>query len=197
MIKKLSIFRKPRLMKHMSYLVFPLSLITPFMATSQVSKPPSSIDECQSISNAALRLVCFDTLFSKDLPSPVIEPETQVVVPDTPSTTSEYFGKNVEENDLLRPVREPENKEAVKKAKAAEVTSLSEPVSKIDMFGYKKIRVTLENGQVWEQVGSVTRRLPKMPDRGVLTAEIRKGALNSYSLQFDGKGRAIKVRRVR
>lgn len=79
-------------------------------------------------------------------------------------------------------------------------------------FGTKKVTLTLErvatfdrgklkflssNGQIWEQTDST--KLPKIrlrDDRDV-TVEITKGSLGSFFLRVNGKGTAIKVRRIR
>ncbi len=180
-----------------------MAFLHPVTAFGQSSAQPLTLSDCQAMADPALRLQCFDTLFAKTTPAPVNEPapviekETVVPVPAVTVPKPENFGKReTTADDLTRPVIKPEKKRALAKAKPPEISSISERVAKIDIFGYKKLRITLENGQVWEQIGSVTNRPPKMSKGRPLTAEIRKAAFGSFSLRFDGKGRSIKVRRV-
>ncbi|MEP3654588.1 MAG: hypothetical protein ABJO36_06805 [Litorimonas sp.] len=162
----------------------------------------SSVNECQKIQDPGLRLECFDALFetkSSDLPTktePIAsEPEIFETVTITPDIDN--FGERQAKDDLTRPIEKPTKSGKIAKAKPTRVTSISQAVTKLDVFGYKKLRITLENGQVWEQVGSVTQRPPKLSSKRPLIAEISEAALSSYFLQFNGKGRAIKVKRVR
>lgn len=175
-------------------------------ADAQIAK------DCQAISNPQDRLSCYDNLFSKPVPNalPSTTPNSEEAAPteilspkpaplptSAPVPSIESFGERGKSDELTRPVApKPTTKKIVKSA-PKEVTSLTQQVAKIDIFGYKKLRITLENGQVWEQIGSVTNRPPKMSSKRPLIAEIKEAALGSFSLQFNGKGRAIKVKRVR
>ena len=168
--------------------------------------------DCQDISNPQERLSCYDNLFAApDLkivpstspkseeaaPAEIPSPKPAPLPKSAPVPSVESFGERGKNDELTRPVApKPTAKKSVKLA-PKEITSLTQQVAKIDIFGYKKLRITLENGQVWEQIGSVSHRPPKMSSKRPLIAEIKKAALNSFSLQFNGKGRAIKVKRVR
>ncbi len=180
-------------------------------AISQDSAVVPTVANCQTIDNPTQRLECYDRLFTNDasnagsdaevertvpfITSPLEKTETMEEIFDDKTKTSD-FGDRSKKDELTRPVISPREAEKIAKAQPPKIKSITQRVTKIDTFGYKKIRITLENGQVWEQVGSVTQRPPKLSSKRPLTAEIRRAALNSFSLQFDGKGRAIKVRRV-
>lgn len=174
-----------------------VSVVSPITAIAQNADQGSQIEMCRTTTDPAQRLQCYDAIFTTTLPGTTLEPKAKVAVPDPVVIATENFGQRTNTNDLVRPVEKPVKKRKVAKVKPPKVTSISEEVSKIDTFGYKKLRITLANGQVWEQVGSVTQRTPKLSKKRPLIAEIREAALGSFSLQFDGKGRAIKVRRVR
>lgn len=77
-------------------------------------------------------------------------------------------------------------------ATSAEPNRISLAVSAIDR-GTDGVAFTMENGQVWKQ--SEARTLGSF-GKGPWTAEIRKGALGSYSLSLN-KGASIKVKRVK
>jgi len=170
---------------------------------------------CQDISDPELRLSCYDNLFaqptSNTTPPPMtnkpadavpvlVTPPREVpsaLPPAAPKPNVDSFGVRNKNDVLTRPVAPKRTAKRSIKTAPEEITSLTQKVAKLDMFGYKKLRITLENGQVWEQIGSVTNRPPKMSSKRPLIAEIKKAALGSFSLQFNGKGRAIKVKRVR
>lgn len=180
-------------------------------AFSQDSAVIPTVANCTAIENPTLRLECFDRLFTDNASTESSSAEVEETAPfitsppETSETMEEIFGDKTKSSDfgdrskkdeLTRPVISPRAAEKIAKAQPPKIKSITQRVTKIDTFGYKKIRVTLENGQVWEQVGSVTRKPPKLSSKRPLVAEIRRAALNSFSLQFDGKGREIKVKRV-
>ena len=55
----------------------------------------------------------------------------------------------------------------------------------------------MTNGQVWEQTDRTNVRIPKVRDGKTNNAEISKASLGSFFLRVNGKGSAIRVRRVR
>jgi len=186
---------------------------TPYNAIAQTPATIPTAQDCQEISDPERRLRCYDGLFAKPVQNttPSTTPEFEEVAPfvvtlppkpvapptptpaPAPAPSVESFGERNKSDALTRPVASKQGKAAAPK----KITSLTQRVAKLDMFGYKKLRITLENGQVWEQIGSVTNRPPKMSSKRPLVAEIKEAALGSFSLQFNGKGRAIKVKRVR
>jgi len=83
------------------------------------------------------------------------------------------------------------------KPKASKITDVTLDIRKTTEFGYKKTRFFMTNGQVWEQIDSTKVRVPKVRNGMVNTVEISKAALGSFLLRVNGKGVAIRVRRVR
>lgn len=66
-------------------------------------------------------------------------------------------------------------------------------VSEIERTRYGSLFITLDNGQVWRQLG--TERVSYSARRGVESVEIRRAAFGSYKMKLDG-GRAFRVKRV-
>ena len=83
------------------------------------------------------------------------------------------------------------------KPKASDVTEVTLNIRKTTEFGYKRTRFFMNNGQVWEQTNTTKVKIPKIKNGKAHTAEISKGALGSFFLKINGKGAAIRVRRVR
>ena len=67
-------------------------------------------------------------------------------------------------------------------------------IERIRELAYNRHRFYMANGQVWEQSGA--GRI-SYDDDGPNFAEIRRAALDSYLMQINGRGRAIRVQRVR
>ena len=69
-----------------------------------------------------------------------------------------------------------------------ELERVTEPVKSVSSSG-GKLRVTLENGSVWQQIDDKNVRA-----RDVQSAEIYQAAMGSYKMKLDG-GLAFRVRR--
>ncbi len=82
----------------------------------------------------------------------------------------------------------------LKKGKSGEVLRVAYMVSRVSTLpnGHKKIY--LNNGQVWEQVGSDAPRFRGSPPYSV---RIKKAALGSYLLTVAGSKRTVRVRRIK
>lgn len=70
-------------------------------------------------------------------------------------------------------------------------------IERTKTFGYDKTRFYFTNGQVWEQTDSYKVRVRKPKDGKPNTAVIDKAALGSYLLKVNGRGRAVRVKRLR
>tara|TARA_R110000744_G_scaffold273278_3_gene386338 strand:- start:62852 stop:63553 length:702 start_codon:yes stop_codon:yes gene_type:complete len=68
-------------------------------------------------------------------------------------------------------------------------------IARTRTVGYNTTIFYMENGQVWRQKDDLTVRLPRNTEG--LTAEIRRGAMSSFLLRVNGRGRAIAVERQR
>ena len=77
------------------------------------------------------------------------------------------------------------------------MTEVTLDIRKTTEFGHKKTRFFMANGQVWEQTDGNKVRIPKVRNEELNTADISKASLGSFFLRVNGKGAAIRVRRVR
>ena len=74
-----------------------------------------------------------------------------------------------------------------------------EPITALDFDAYDTARVTLANGQVWQQLsaeGVVLRPTGRQADAG-LRATVRRAALGSHRMTVEPLGTTIRVRRAR
>ena len=67
-------------------------------------------------------------------------------------------------------------------------------VQDVEVIGYDTHRFFMTNGQVWEETSPYAVRIPRV--NGPLTVEIERGAVGGYLMRLDGRGRALRVRRV-
>ena len=117
--------------------------------------------------------------------------------------------KPEKENDLTAPVKQAEitksPKEtsptkppaAISKPKPSKISEVSLEIRKTAEFGHRKTRFFMTNGQVWEQTDGIKVRVPKVRNGKTNNAEISKASMGSFFLRVNGKGSAIRVRRVR
>jgi hypothetical protein len=109
-----------------------------------------------------------------------------------------------DKNQLTAPVKKPstskkppKKKEKKQKIKVKSIDEVVLNIKKTSVFGYKKTRFFMTNGQVWEQIDNIRVRIPRAKDNKVNTALISKGAIGSFLLRINSQGVAIRVRRVR
>ena len=71
--------------------------------------------------------------------------------------------------------------------------SISSTIKKNEWVSFGKIKIELENGQVWKQVDSTPYRGPK--DLKGRSIKITSASLGSFLLKIDGIGGKFRVRR--
>lgn len=137
-------------------------------------------------------------------------------IPSLPSLSNLFGNRNksqkpksakTKESDLTAPVKQAARPLTPKKPTSApvlaskpeptKVTEVTLDIRKTTEFGYKKTRFYMANGQVWEQADGLKVRIPKVRNGKANTAKISKASLGSFFLRVNGKGSAIRVKRVR
>ena len=184
-----------------------------------------AIYACKTIVNPQDRLACYDSSVGRfeaaERSGEVLTVSKAAIenvereafgfnIPSLPSIGKIFGGgssdKTKKESDLTAPVKQATREiEGAKTQKAPTLTSGPEmskiegvtlDIRKTTEFGYKKTRFFMTNGQVWEQSDTARVRIPKKSGGSLNTAEISKAALGSFLLKINGKGAAIRVRRV-
>lgn len=154
------------------------------------SAAADSLSACRSIAEDAARLVCYDALADQSVkvatpPMPAVDPAraaaaaAQGAAPPPPSP-EELFGRDaVQSEDMVR-----------RAAGIGRVEEIRGRVESVQLDPYRKLVLTLDNGQVWSQVDS-----PSPNFRSGDEVRIRRAAMGSYLLnRVDGE-RTIRVRR--
>ena len=76
----------------------------------------------------------------------------------------------------------------------AELEAVTLAVTEVERLRYDNLRVTLENGQIWEQTDG--KRIQFSKRVGVDSAEIKRASFGSYMMKLDG-GSSFRVKRLR
>jgi len=118
-----------------------------------------------------------------------------VETPKQPGSEQAQSQKSVEiKESTAKSISPPSISKALERTQVKEVTL---DISKTTEFGRGRTRFFLANGQVWEQSGNDKLRIPKARGGRLNKAEITKAAFGTFNLRVNGKGRAVKVKRVR
>ncbi len=88
---------------------------------------------------------------------------------------------------------EPADARVIARTEDGQIDQIALVVEEVRVRGYDTVLVDMANGQVWEVIeGRNIRRLERRVRPGT-EAVIRRGALGSYLLQFEGQGPAYRV----
>jgi hypothetical protein len=147
---------------------------------------------CTRITDSLERLVCYDKAMApvatpaaparSAAPAPAVAPTAAASPPAAPVAAA------------MPELGQEQLKQSGGKTEDAKPTSLDAKVSSLDSLPWNMVRVTLENGQVWQQQESSVRFTVKVGD----TVRIKKGALGSYRMARVSNGTSgwVQVRRV-
>lgn len=180
-------------------------------AQSQAEDP---LIQCIGIENDAERLACFDRVVRAQSAATPATPDDRV------QAVSEAEAEAVEETrrfGLPRPslptflrfrgeggardqaqADEPygvgPETQILERADDGDITMVLMTVAEVTEHGYGTQRFRMTNGQVWEVAGGRSVRIPRR--QGPLQAEIRSGLFGGYTLRVNGRGTAVRVRRI-
>ena len=177
-------------------LAFTLPLIYAANASAQ------NIDKCVTLSDASARLACFDA--AHKTPSAIrfpqeSKPQSNVIkntvqtpkaitpaAPPVPKLTAEEkFGKSRNLLETAKPKADKTLKTISSKIQSAQFTNTG------------KVRVTLENGQIWQQAPSDNTKIISYRLRQQTSVVIKRAALGSFSMKIEPWGRSMKARRIK
>jgi hypothetical protein len=134
---------------------------------------------CKGLADSAARLACYDKAVGRLEAAEASGEVTTVSRADVEKVKRESFGFRIPSLPSFA---------ARKDGQAAEeVTRVTEAVQSVSAGG--RLRVTLQNGQVWSQIDD-----KKIRARDAASAEIFQAAMGSYKMKLDG-GLAFRVKR--
>lgn len=179
------------------------------MAQSQAEDP---LIQCIGIEDDAERLACFDRVVRAQAAAPSTAADTRVEsasVAEAEEETRRFglprpslpsflrFGGEDGERDQAQaeePYSVGPETQIIERADDGDITMVLMTVAEVTEHGYGTQRFRMTNGQVWEVTGGRSVRIPR--HQGPLQAEIRSGLLGGYTLRVNGRGTAVRVRRI-
>lgn len=171
-------------MKSMSALVFGCAV----MLGAQAETPPSTADlyACSKIENDTERLSCYDATVQSLEASEAAGEITTISRSEVNELQKDSFGFSLPTlaRSVIPKFGEAEN---------TEIQTVEFAVKSVRKSPLGKLLITLENGQVWQQIDS--RSVHYSRKVGVDNATINRAALGSFKMKLDN-GRAFRVKRI-
>ena len=169
---------------HREGLALPLLLIAGACLAQQ-----ADVDRCRQAPSDAERIACLEAaLLARDTEATAASSEaTAVKSPPPPPAAPVVTGIGAEQVA----VKEPDAEES--RAEPDSVTGLR--VAAYDTVHYQRLRITLENGQVWQQIQGDTQNIRVDVERNP-TVDISRSFLGGYKLRLNEMGRTIRVQRL-
>lgn len=143
--------------------------------------PFAAYAKCAAIGPDADRLACFDGLAPAMKAAAagdgmLAETQGQFATQRAEAFGAENFADKNTINELER------------------LSQISAAVAEIEMMGDRRLKITLENGQIWRQ--KPDDRIIPAPEKGVArTATIRRAMFGRYMMTIEPEGRTIRVMR--
>lgn len=163
-------------------------IVLPFsMASAQETVSMDDIYACAEIEADAERLSCFDGAVNQFRAAEDAGEVATISKSELTELKRDSFGfslPSLPKNILPK----------FGNSDAAELDAITEPVKSVSRLQHDKLRVTLENGQIWDQID--TKHITYSKRRGVESAEIKRASFGSFKMKLDG-GRSFRARRVR
>ncbi len=158
-------------------------------AEAAPARPTEGVYQCAAIADDTARLACYDKAVA-DLQTAESAGKVRTVdVATIEKLERESFGFSLP--SLSQVFGRSEDAE---KPLTQEVDEVTLPIASISVNRVtRKAQITLENGQVWEQIDS--EEISRSKIRKAKEATIRKAALGSFLMTIGG-GTGIRVRRV-
>jgi len=167
-------------MKHIGIILF-FTLAFPAQAGAQ------DVSSCKKIISPSERLACFDDVHNTadDIRFSGAKDNAETIGTVTPQLTpEERFGKPAAQR---------------KKEKSGLPQTLNTLSAEIEASGYTRngnVRITLTNGQIWQQLNSDDTRVTPSRLRRQKSITIKRGALGSFIMKIEPWGRSMKVKRI-
>ncbi|WP_462156734.1 hypothetical protein [Pseudoalteromonas sp. GB56] len=160
------------------------TLITPAVASEGINE--QALKACSFIENDFRRLMCYDNVVAG---KPIDAAREKVTTSNAPAaaaagasaaTVATQSAKSKEEFGLEHKIKAEE-----------EAKDLVAGVTKISEAPYGELIITLDNGQVWRQIGTESFKLSKNDE-----VVISRAMFNSFLLKKSGTNKTIRVKRT-
>lgn len=167
--------------------IFALFLLTP-AAMAQQAEPASTeaVYECAALSDDMERLACYDAAVGRLKAAEEAGEVTTISRTEVETVQREAFGFSLPSLPRIAMPKFGDGEDG-------EIKAITAGVDSITSSRVSGLRITLDNGQVWQQTDG--RRVTYSKRKGVKEAVIKQAALGSFMMKLDG-GVAFRVKRV-
>ncbi|MEL7230921.1 MAG: hypothetical protein AAGJ85_00245 [Pseudomonadota bacterium] len=163
-------------------------LLTP-LATAQETKPATTdaLYECATLADNIERLACYDSAVGRLKAAEEAGEVTTISREEVETVQREAFGFSLPSLPRIAMPRLGGDDND------GEIKEISAGVNDIRESRVNGLRITLDNGQVWQQTDN--RRVSYSKRKGVEEATVKQAAFGSFMMKLDG-GVAFRVKRV-
>jgi hypothetical protein len=153
--------------------------------------PGEELHACRDVTDDQARLACYDAVVDRsgkgeDRGREPSAAKATAAAPAEPAVAE----VNLSQEDLFGKSSKEVERAVAEATDTEHVDSLSATVTRLQKFGYDRVLITLDNGQVWKQIDVSSLRL-RVGD----TVEIERAALGSFMLRKEGNNRRMRVSR--
>lgn len=149
-----------------------------------------AMNHCRSESNSLKRLVCYDKL-AKSLDQ-YADVDISQIKASRPNYQTSAADTMSEPSVSSSPLTEQQKFGLKEKQYNKPIATIGSIVAKAEKNPHGKWVITLENSQVWQQIGGATLRIKKGE-----RVSIKRGALNSFLLSREGANTQLRVKRLK
>lgn len=146
------------------------------------------IDHCKTTSSDADRIACLEAaLLSKEAATKRAAPAAALVAAPMAAPAADPDGIGADQV-IARTQTKEEKVEQLEKAEGLVVLSYAK-------VPYEKLQITLENGQIWQQITGDTQKI-RVDLKRNQTVDIEESSLSGYKLHLNEMRRTLRVERV-
>lgn len=153
-----------------------------------------ALQACSMIENNAKRLTCYDKIMGVEANKPAKQLEQKPATPiaATTSQAATASAQPAKPTPAAQPAETAQSEFGLEhKVKENVGDELVGVVASVKQSRHNGLTITLENGQVWRQIGSDSFKI-KSGD----TIVISRAMFNSFLMKKQGQNRSIRVKRV-
>lgn len=167
--------------------IFALIFLTP-AALAQETKPATTeaVYECAALADDMERLACYDAAVGRLKAAEEAGEVTTISKTEVETVQREAFGFSLPSLPRIAMPKFGDGEDG-------EIKEITAGVESIKSSRVNGLRITLENGQVWQQTDG--RRVTYSKRKGVKEAVVKQAAFGSFMMKLDG-GVAFRVKRV-
>ena len=192
-----------------------IAFTAPFILTANIAA--QDVGHCLGLVDTSARLACFDDAHStpasirfpdtqtpKNIKPEIISPKNIEPVNVTPPQAPQSLpAKPVTVTPSTTPTLTAEDRfgksaaEIEASTAQKELKTISSNIKSSQLTRANKVRVTLENGQVWQQASFDNTRIIGSRLKRQTSVVIKRGLFGSYTMTTEPWGRSMKVKRVK